>query len=364
MRTWTRGIPHHRQPGEPILTSWLYRYDQICTPRSVRYLNPPSASNSIFRVAHAVALLCQLIYIGVLTHYILWPDIITIFADGTPQPRTRTSVVDISSPREILLIVFSLSDTLCRPISPRSAASFITFLAFLLSFPSSPIPDTTPFLMLLLAFTMHVFNLHFSFPSPALLFSPARTVPMLTLFRLLIAHALRPAFYFATPILLVSTFLLSASLGDIGFQNDMHTPAPAQTRLTMLMLMGFGLLMFFFIISAIILVFPSIISPHKRRDPRAPVSQWDRYEPTYIGLAARRDFVALLLVYSRPHYFPYPIAIIKLVFVSIPAAIIRLTGRRDVEANVRNGVQAVLWRVNIAPVAIVLAGVFWRFKKS
>jgi len=340
--SWTRGVPR-QVPYDSAEPALVLHYDRLCTPR----------------VMHAQALFVQVLYIGFIMHYVLWPDVVTIFSRKT---------VSAANPREIFIVLFSLSDVLCRPVAPVSLASLLTLLAFVLSFPSAPLPDHAPFSLLLLSLFMHVFNLHFTTPSPALLFPVSTITPMITLFRLLIARALRPAFYFCTPVVLLSSWFLSASLGEFGLGLVLASlggalASPAETRLAALMMFFFGVMMFLFTMFGVVIVFPSIISPVPHVDPGVPPSRWDAYQPPAIGIAARRYFVRVLLVYAQTHYFPSPVAAVQLVFVSVPALLIRVIGGKDLAVNVRAGVQALLWRVLIAPSAVIIASL-WGWKRQ
>lgn len=324
----------------------LQRYDNTTTPR----------------VAHAIALGIQLFYMYQIAHYVLWPNLITILKAG---PDEDEDAIDyISNPREVFIVLFSLSDLLSLPYRPQSVASFFAFMSFLLSFPDTPKPRTTPFSFLLFSLILHTFNLHFSLLSPTLLMTPSWILPLVTLYRLLMARVLRPAFYFCLPVLLGACILLSTSLDDINLivrvpSNFVSTlslaSAPEETRVASLVILGLGFAMLLYLIHGVATLFPLVITPTS-----ASRSPWDVYD-SEIGNAARRSFITALLRYSEPYFFPSTVRIVVLVCASVPTAIIRLTGKATVAHRVREGVKSLLWRALIGPAGLVLAGI-WRWR--
>jgi len=220
--------------------------------------------------------------------------------------------------------------------------------------------------MLLLSLILHTFNLHFALPTPALLKSPTSIMPQLTLYRLLITRVLRPAFWFCLPVILASCVLLSTSLSDInlivraplGVLN--FAPAPEETRVTSLTILGIAVAMLFYLIHGVASIFPTVITNRQSGDPHTPASPWDAYGRE-VGIVARRAHITALLQYSEPYWFPPTVRIVMRVFVAPPVTIIRLLGKRDMALRVRDGVQALLWRAMIAPAGVVLAVLFsWK----
>lgn len=297
-----------------------------------------------------------------IAHYVLWPSIITI--SKTDAPDDDDDIDYISNPREVFIVLFSLSDLLAMPYRPQSPASLLAFLSFLLSFPDTPRPWTTPFTFLLLSLMLHTFNLHFSLLSPALLMSPSWILPLVTLYRLLIARVLRPAFYFCLPVILGACVLLSTSLEDLNLivrapSNAISALAlastPEQTRLAAAIMLGLALAMLLYLIHGVSTLFPLVIAP-----PRTPVSPWDAFGRE-IGVVARRTFVTALLRYSEPYFFPSTLRLVVLVCVSLPTSIIRVTGKTEMAQRVREGVKSLLWRALIGPMGLVVAGLWlWR----
>ncbi|KZV99047.1 hypothetical protein EXIGLDRAFT_726527 [Exidia glandulosa HHB12029] len=348
LRAWEQGVPTRCRVVETTEPPILQRYDSITTPR----------------IAHAIALGIQLFYMYQIAHYVLWPNIITIYK--APGDTDDGDEIDyISNPREVFIVIFSLSDLLARPYRrPQSFASLLAFLSFLLSFPDTPKPRTTPFSFLLLSLILHTFNLHFSLLSPTLLLSPSWILPLVTLYRLLIVRVLRPAFYFCLPAILGAAILLSTSLDDINLivRAPLNTismfslaSAPEETRLTSLIILGLAVAMMLYLIHGVATLFPIVIAP-----PRRPISPWDAYDRE-IGIVARRTFVTALLRYSEPYFFPATIRLMVLVCVSLPASIIRLTGKTEMALRVREGVKSLLWRALIGPAGVLISLIFWRW---
>nr|UHA57741.1 beta-flanking protein [Auricularia cornea] len=342
LRSWEHGVPARCRVVESTEPPILQRYDSFTTPR----------------VAHAITLGIQVFYIYLVAHYVLWPNVITIYAGDA----TEGDIDYISSPREVLIVLFSLSAVLGLPARRQSFASLLTFLSFLFSFPDTPKPKTTPFSLLLLSLILHTFDLHFSLPTPALLMNPPFILPLLTLYRLLLSRVMRPAFYFCAPVILGACIMLSTSLDDIQligkpmFSVFNLASAPEETRLASLMILGLGIALFFYLVHGVASVFPMAL-PGK---PPAS-SPWDAYDRA-IGLAARRSFITTLLRYSEPYFFPPTIRLVVVVCVSTPVAVIRMLGKPDMALHVRDGVQSLLWRALIGPAGFIIAG-FWRWRR-
>ncbi|EJD51914.1 hypothetical protein AURDEDRAFT_111482 [Auricularia subglabra TFB-10046 SS5] len=342
LRSWEHGVPARCRVVESTEPAILQRYDSLTTPR----------------VAHAITLGIQLFYIYLVAHYVLWPNVITIYANDAADG----DIDYISSPREVLIVIFSLSAVLGLPARRQSFASLLTFLSFLFSFPDTPKPKTTPFSLLLLSLILHTFDLHFSLPTPALLMNPPFILPLLTLYRLLLSRVMRPAFYFCAPVILGACIMLSTSLDDIQlvakpvFSVFNLASAPEETRLASLMLLGLGIALFFYLVHGVASVFPMAL-PNRPPTP----SPWDAYDRA-IGLAARRSFITTLLRYSEPYFFPPTIRLVVVVCVSAPVAVIRMLGKPDMALHVRDGVQSLLWRALIGPAGLVIAGL-WRWRR-
>jgi hypothetical protein len=298
-------------------------------------------SDRLSRVVHAVDILLQLGYLGLLSHYVLHPPERPIFTSLGP-----------AGAREVLLIIYSTASLLSPPtflIAPFILVSG----AFLFSLPATPFPGDTSYSMLLAALLLHVLFLHLPrFPSPNFLISPQVTLPLATLLWHQFTRTLYPCILFYLPATLLASFFLSIALED----SIPHVPpvftfaqtAPMETRVVFCAL--WCILVFLMIISSVLLLLFSItLLPVSSQT----ISPWDKYSIA-VGLQSRRIFANAVAAYSVPYYFPPPFNLLQILFVHIPQILSRLFGWKL--SQVTEQIEGILWHLTTGLLVFVVAG--------
>ncbi|THH21456.1 hypothetical protein EW146_g89 [Bondarzewia mesenterica] len=290
--TWRHGKA--APPEASFLDRNIQRYDAQATPC----------------VLHAVDMLLQLGYLGILIHYILRP----------PQLPVITLYSSRIGAREILLIIYSAA-SVCRTWTSYSMPFILVSSAFLFSLPSFPSSGDTSYIVLLVAFILHILLLHLPRPpSPNFFVKSHVSLPLSTLLWYEFTRTVFPVFVFYLPALLLSSYLVSISLID----SIPHFPrvaglisAPMETREAFLAL--WTILACFVVISTSLLV---LFSASLLSLPQRPSSPWDRYSQP-VGLQARRIFVSTVTAYSTPSFFPPPFNLLQFIFIRLPMLVAR-----------------------------------------
>ena len=305
--------------------------------------------NGVSRVVHAVDILLQLVYLALLSDYILFP----------PGRAIITTTPDSPTAKEIFLMTYSTA-SFFRPPTFLVAPFVLVSGAFFFSLPHNPLPGDASYSILLCALLLHVLLLHLPrTPSPNFLVSPEVTLPLATLLWHEFTRTLYPGVLFYLPATLLTSFFLSVALEDsiprFPTLSTFTGPAPMEARVTFTLL--WGMVISFMIASSVLLVLFSAsllpISPQ-------PVSPWDRYTAS-VGIRSRRIFATAVAVYSVPYYFPPPFNLLQILFVHIPRRLLRLFGRK--ESPVVERVEGILWGLTTGLLAFIVAG-FWLWATS
>ncbi|KAK0246053.1 hypothetical protein EDD85DRAFT_944433 [Armillaria nabsnona] len=214
------------------------------------------------RVLYMLDFAARLATYGLLLSYVMHP----------PDRPTIYATSEYMGGREWALLVLSLS-----------TGSVLVLLAFVLAAP--PFPEDASFGLLLVAVFVSTFQLQ---PVPAL--------PLFVGLRKRVAETVFPIVALFLPALLLTCFLLSASLNDV----FLTAAVPMETRsLLLLLLFAIILAVFFSIVLA-----PSPV--HFGND------KWKRYGPA-VCREARLTYYRTVVTYSNPCYFPPPFNLLDLV---------------------------------------------------
>ncbi|SJL05983.1 uncharacterized protein ARMOST_09319 [Armillaria ostoyae] len=226
------------------------------------------------RVAYILDFAARLAAYGLLLSYVMHPP---------DRPTIYATSGEYMGGREWALLVLSLS-----------TGSVLVLAAFVLATP--PFPEDASFGLLLVAVFVYTFQLQ---PVPAL--------PLFVGLRRRVAETVFPIVALFLPALLLTCFLLSASLNDV----FLTAAVPMETRsLLLLLLFAIILAVFFSIILA-----PSPV--HFGND------KWKRYGPA-VCREARLTYYRTVVTYANPCYFPPPFNLLDLVlfrplsFLGIP----------------------------------------------
>ena len=289
---------------------------------------------------HFIDLSVYFAYLAILANYLL-------------NPPLRADVT-LSDPRGIMINLYSLS-RLCRPWSSATLPLALVLLTFLVSFPSTPLPDSFSYTVLLMAFSWQIIVLHLPVhPSPLFLVPPDHSLPLAVLVWRGISRTFVPVVAFFVPGMLISLFLLSLSLSDIFpwlYADAVGHASPMETRVIFLSLFTVIFLFLACALGSSVLVHP-FFAP---TEGPAPLS-WDRYSRS-VGLEARQAFVRAVATYAAPYYFPAPLNLLQVLLVQLPRAIDALAGQKSY-ANAIGTVEKGLWRLMVAPFTFVLSA-FW-----
>ena len=291
---------------------------------------------------HAVDILLQLVYLVLLSGYIIFP----------PGWAVITTTPNSPSAKEIFLMIYSVA-SLLRPPAFLLAPYALVAGAFFFSLPHNPLPGDTSYSVLLWALFLHVLLLHLPrAPSPNFLFSPQATLPLATLLWHEFTRTLYPAVLFYLPATLLTSFFLSVALEDsiphFPTLSTFAAPAPMEVRVTFSIL--WGMFVSFMIVSSVLLVlFSASLLPISSQ----LACPWDRYSVA-VGLRSRRIFATAVAAYSVPYYFPPPFNLLQIIFVHIPGRRLRLFGRK--ESPVIEQVEGILWNLTTGLLAFIVAG--------
>lgn len=289
----------------------------------------------------------------ILAHFLLYPPTKPIITGSFQQ----------QGQREYFLTLFPMA-LLARPWSIRIFPALLILFSFMLSFPSVPFPDETPFIFLYFALAFQIMFLHFPYPpSPLFLLQVHRSLPLSVLLTYSMSHMFLPVVLFFLPVTLLTVFLLSASLADPTlkfFSLIKLDSSPMQTRTVFLVLFAVVLLFLFLSLIVGAATFPSTLieTDHTRSSHGR---NWDRFSRR-VGLDARRAFIGALVRYSQTYYFPPPLNLLQLVFVRLPWFVLFLFGK---DPLLHLGVaERFIWRIAVGPVVWVAAGIwFWSLWK-
>ncbi len=288
---------------------------------------------------HLFDFLVYLVYLGVLCSYLL-------------DPPVRAQMV-ASHPRSRFIALYAVS-RICRPWSPITLPFLLTLISFILAFPSTPLPDSFGYTLLLVSFSWKVILLHLPVhPSPLFLLYPEQTLPLAVLVWRGLAQTFFPVVAFFIPGLLVSVFLLSTSLSDKFLWLAITPTASASPMDSRVVFLSLFTIIFLFLMCALgyaVLVQP-FLAPAE--GPRAV--SWDRFS-TSVGMEARQSFARTVDAYATPYYFPAPFNILQVLFVQLPQTVLNAF-RMDASKHTGQ-LEKVLWRIIIAPVTFVLSA-FW-----
>lgn len=292
---------------------------------------------------HAIDLTVLLWYMGVLAHFLILP----------PSPAVDPTAVDFAGNREWMLIVYALTKLYEFP--RLSVLPHVLVLgAFVAHLPQVPHPDDFAFGILLFAFSWMVVDLHLPWPTSPLHLAPAELIlPRSVLILHGVSCVFLPVVTFFLPALLLSFFLLSTSLADL-FPNTLANvlaPAPMESRVAFLTLLAVLFLLMICSLIMLVIAYPTFAST-------ALPSPWDKYSIP-IGLEARRFYIRTVAQYSDPYYFPAPFNVL-LLLIRLPELVATMFGSRGDASRMPaiRLVERVVWRVTIAPFAIVF-GAFW-----
>ena len=252
-------------------------------------------------------------------------------------------------------MIYSITSLFRPPKLPVAPFAFVAG-AFIFTLPSAPLPGDTSYSSLLGALLFHVLLLHLpQTPSPIFLFSPEVTLPLATVLWHEFTRAIYPCLLFFLPATILASFFLSIALEDsiphfLGIFTLLE-PAPMEIRMAFSVL--WIILVLFTMISAVLLVLfnASFISTSSQ-----PVCSWDRYFVA-VGLRSRRTFVAAVVAYSEPYYFPPPFNLLQILFVHLPRLLLRLFGWKG--SPVTEQIEGVLWYLTTGPLTFVVVVVCW-----
>ena len=290
------------------------------------------------RVVHAVDILLQLVYLALLSGYVLHP------------PGQATINMTLNPPT-IFLMIYSTASLLRAPTF-LVAPFVLTAGAFLFSLPHNPLPGDTSYSVLLCALLLHVLLLHLPrTPSPNFLVSPEVTLPLATLLWHEFSRTLYPSVLFYFPATLIASLFLSAALEDSiphFLTLTSFAGPPMEVRVTFAALWG-TLVFLIFVSSVLLVLFSASLLPISSRQ----ICPWDRYS-VVVGLRARRIFATAVVAYSVPNLFPPPFNLLQLIFVHTPRYLLRLLGRK--ESQVVGQVEGILWYLTTGLLAFIVAG--------
>lgn len=277
-------------------------------------------------------MVCQIAFLALLVNYLVYPPQQTIFdfSEGV-------------SAREGILSYLSLSLGI-RLRYAYGLPFLLVFAAFVLSFPLRPHSDGPAFLSLLIALFIHIFQLHTPHTfSPLLMLYPQYSLPVASLFYEGFARVVKLMLFFV-PALLFSIYLLSHSLAETFFTNNL-SPTPMATR------SGFFVLVvttFSIVICAFFMVVTMASSGSHTEE-----IHWDRFS-SRVGLRARRCF-ANSVVFHGTSPFPAPFNILHILLIGFPRIAYKVLHVPDRHLG---DVERWLWRTIVGPFIAILALLF------
>ncbi|KAG2129955.1 hypothetical protein DEU56DRAFT_816337 [Suillus clintonianus] len=290
------------------------------------------------RVLHLIDVLGRLVFMGSLIHYLLYPPHFHITL-GQNEQGTRE-----------MILTFMSAASLTRRWSIHTPPAMLVFLAFITTLPSVPIPGNVSFSVLNIALLHQLVLLHLpNSPSLPVAVKPENAIPISTLLLHGATRIIIPVTLFFFPVLLLATFLVSASLVDTlsVLPNSMEV-APMDSRFSFFILFIAVIILLLGALGTTSAMFPTLASS------TASTSRWDRFSRE-IGLHARKSFVKALVQYE-PYYFPVPFNMLQLL-VRVPGMVFSGLGY-PVVAPFMKSMERVLWRVSVGFIGAVLS-VFW-----
>jgi len=279
-------------------------------------------------------LLTLFMYLATLVHYVMHPT-----EEASLGHRSL-------GPQGACIVVYSLAASLGEPAT--CFPFYLVSLCFAIS--RGPIPGETSYTLTLIAILLTTLQLHLPhLLSPVHILPPQGILPLSTFLLDGFTTISVPVILFFTPLLAISSYLLSCALADVLTVSP--KPAPMEARTIFLSFSGFVLLL---TISS--LAFATLSSGRLSQGDSGPTNRWDRYSPR-VGLESRRIFVRTVSKYASPSYFPFPFNLLSLVLVGIPQILILFLRKLEWIARIHK-LETVLWSVLVLPLSCVLAG-FW-----
>lgn len=287
------------------------------------------------RAMHFLHLLGHLLFVGALSHYLLYPPPFIVFFDS---PRYTS--------REIFLVVMAAS-SLFAPWTLHSLSYIQVFLAFALTLPSEPLPGYLVFTFLHIALTVHMASLHLPYaPSIAYLLYPSTGVSLSSLLMQCVTRFLLPLIALFLPAVLFTSYLVSASLADSPlYRLSVLNLVPMDTRTAFFLL---------FLLTVFALIF-SVAATFSTADMSFATSAepWDRYTPA-VGRLARKMFYRAVTRYTG-HVFVPPFNVLLLIVI-IPSFLHFLLGYR--RSQVFKEMKVTMWRLSVGVLGAVVGGIW------
>ena len=287
------------------------------------------------RILHLMNLLMLLVYLVTLVCYVIYP----------PEPASFDE--RSFGPQGVFIVVYSLAVILEEPAT--CLPFLLAFLCFVVS--RAPSPGETSYSLTLLAILLAILQLHLPYPSsPIHLLPPQYILPLSNFLLDGFTTISAPVILFFTPLLIISSYLLSSALADV-YPTFSLQPAPMEARAVFLTFSAFVLLL---TISSLAFAISSSSQP--AQGTTGPPDRWDCYT-LRVGLESRKIFARTVAKYSSPSYFPAPLNLLSLVLVRIPKIIILLLRKPEWIAGIEK-LETALWSVLVLPLSCILAG-FW-----
>lgn len=298
------------------------RFDALSTPRAL----------------HCIDVLGRLFFMGSLIHYLLYPPHFHITL-GQNEQGTRE-----------MILTFISAASLARRWSTHTLPAMLVFPAFVTTLPSVPLPGNVSFSVLHTALLLQLVLLHLpNSPSLPAMVKPESAIPLSTLFSHGATRIVIPVALFFFPVLLLATFLVSASLVDtpLSVLTNSLEVSPMDSRFSFFFLFITVIMTLLGGLGVTLVMFPTLSSS------TVSTSTWDRYSRE-IGLHARRSFVEALVQYE-PYYFPVPFNLLQLI-VRVPCMVFSGLGH-PVTPYIKS-MERVLWRFSVGLIGVVISG-FW-----
>ncbi|KAI6044993.1 hypothetical protein EDC04DRAFT_2637949 [Pisolithus marmoratus] len=286
------------------------------------------------RAMHFLHLLGHLFFVGTLAHYLLYPPSFIMSFSYRWYGARET------------LILMVVASSLLAPWTIYSLSYILAFLGFLLTLPSAPLPGSLAFTLLHAALIAHVVSLHLPYPpSIVYLLYPSAFVPLSTLLVQGTLRILLPVTLLLLPALLLTSYLVSASLGDPTLQLSSLNPAPMESRtsFSLLFLLVIGLFLF------------AIATSFAAADMSFVTSgePWDRYTPA-VGQLARKRFYCTIIRHTGHVFFP-PFNLLRMPLIVIDFV-------RSVfgypQAPIVKKLEIVMWRASVGLIGAVVASIW------
>lgn len=218
---------------------------------------------------------------------------------------------------------------------------------------------------MLLSFIGLLVDLHSAHPpTPLLLFEPNRALPFAVYIRTIFTQTVTPTLAFFGPLLLALLVFLSLSVADpftppwsaltvfvnqaTGPSDPVPHPTPYTTRITIFTF-------FLFILSSIpFFVTSLVLLPSRHVSETTPTDSWDTFG-TLTGVRARRAFVRALVAHAQPEYFPVPLNVARLFWVTIPRGVLEMLSRPRASEWWAESVAVWVWRGWVGWIGVLFA---------